>query len=518
MKINKFFLMGAIALGLVACKSEDLPDNGGHETYGNTYMSISINVPGQFSSATRATEDGKHNPVGDWGGQDQIDNISVYLISEGENKVQRVELKDSQPGTFGKDGVFQTKAWKTTPGNKKVYVIVNNAGAIKAALDAATAATFEDEYNKAHDMIESGTMNANYAKNDNGKDIILMSGLGANATIAKNVKEEEVYDHATNNVKIDVRRIVARAAVTMNQALADANGAGGVEVKTTNGSLLGKLKNLQWTVAQYEKKTFVSANSTAADKAESPNYDWIPTTDTYVVDPSKPQVAGSIYDYSLLKQRFSIAGFTRNADNKENVNAIVGTNMQFITETTHPYGNKLGAGGTETGYRRGNTTYVMVTGTFIPEESTFAEGEFTEYTENATIYLGTIDGKFYVDKDKAIANNKQSDPQKDGVIEYKTGKMYYFAWVNPDALEPMDWKNSPVVRNNIYHVNIAGFKKLGFSGNPYNPQDPNNPDPDKPDPDEPTPGPDDPIYDQDTYMATEITVINWGMHSYDITF
>ena len=107
------------------------------------------------------------------------------------------------------------------------------------------------------------------------------------------------------------------------------------------------------------------------------------------------------------------------------------------------------------------------------------------------------------------------DPNKDGVIEFKQGTMFYFAWLNPDDLAATRWNSSPVIRNNIYNVNVKSFSKYGFSGNPYNP-DPDGPD--KPDPDDPTPDPKDPIYDKETYMTTEITVIKWGVHSYDVSF
>ena len=126
----------------------------------------------------------------------------------------------------------------------------------------------------------------------------------------------------------------------------------------------------------------------------------------------------------------------------------------------------------------------------------------------------------------------------------------YYAWLNPD--EKPDWYNSPVLRNNIYHIHITGFKNLGTNWNPLFPEDPTreledptkpydpvenpykpkeNPDP-KPTPDpngpqdptdpetpeEPkTPiDPEDPLTTPITYMSVDVTVLQWLVHSYNV--
>ncbi|WP_329904196.1 Mfa1 family fimbria major subunit [Porphyromonas pogonae] len=501
MKIKHYLFSSicALLLGLTSCSKDvnntDLTSN----TDGSTYMSVSLKVPAQMRA-----ESSNYNSLGNWEGQDDIKSVDIYLIANGDKTVEHRTVTVKAAATNANDGTYETDAWKTIPGNKKVYVVVNNGGAVKSALNAATADNFDSEYRKAYDMVQKNTNGgilADYAKRENSKDVVIMSGEPVDAVIAQNVKEGDAK--TKNNVKVNVRRAVSRTAVTINESL---NQGSGVEIKTTTERTLGKIKDLKWTVAQYEKTSFLLSNN----DGRSPHWDYIPALGSY-----NQVTAGMHYDYSLLQNSFVLGAFTRNVNNNENIKQIVKSEMKFITETTHQSGSKLGDTALETGYRRGNTTYVMVTGTFVPDDNAFASGEKESYMKDQTIYLGTIDGKFYVNKEKAKAANKQSDPSKDGVIEYKTGKMYYFAWLNPDSIDATEWKNSPVYRNNIYHVNIAGFSKLGFSGNPYNP-DPNNPN--KPDPDDPTPKPEDPIYDQETYMATEITVINWGMHSYDIKF
>lgn len=102
--------------------------------------------------------------------------------------------------------------------------------------------------------------------------------------------------------------------------------------------------------------------------------------------------------------------------------------------------------------------------------------------------------------------------------------MLNYAWLNPDSLtEPL---NSPVVRNNIYHINITGYSRLGYNWNPLYPgedpdtDNPSNPDPKPGNPDEPDIpiDPIDPLTPEETYMSVEVTVTDWWVHSYNIEF
>ena len=104
--------------------------------------------------------------------------------------------------------------------------------------------------------------------------------------------------------------------------------------------------------------------------------------------------------------------------------------------------------------------------------------------------------------------------------EYKDGKVLYYAIINPDVPEkPL---NAPVYRNNIYHISVKGFKKIGVNWNPLFPEDPNTPDPKKnPDPkpnnpNEPVPPikPEDNLSPKETYMSVDVSVIPWNVHTY----
>ncbi len=495
MKRNSLILGAIFVMGMFACKKES-PKKDPIES-GTTYMSVSITLPQEL----RAEEDDKHNPAGTWDGRDKINNMDIYLVANGKVEAKTLDAT-KQVGS-----VYQTSPFSTTGGNKTVYVVVNNGGEVKAKLDAAAAVgadAFDKAYKAAYEVINKGAhgaVNDTYANVDANEDVIIMTGAPVEKMIIDGVDKDQAA--ARNKVSVSVRRLASRVFVTKDQALENK-----VEILATSGSVqkvLGELKDLKWTVAQYDKKSYLYSfeGKMNADEVSSPAYAFQP--DSRVTYNAQ---AKNYYDYSLLTDLFEIP--VKGASLTE---APMLSSMKYITETTHKYA-KLPA---VSGYVRGNTTYVMVVGTFEPKEEVFAAGQYEKAKGNGTIYLGTKTGLFYREKDAATAENQPvpGDPEKDGVIEFKEGKMFYFAWLNPDELAAAKWNSSPVIRNNIYNINVKSFSKYGFSGNPYNP-DPD--DPDKPDPDDPTPDPKDPIYDKETYMTTEITVIKWGLHSYNINF
>lgn len=508
----------ALALGFASCNKNEsnIPDTPTNE--GTTYMSLTFRLPAE--SGTRA-EDQTNNGIGQWEGRDTFKNVDVYLVTDGAKSVEKRTLEEVTKATSTADGVYKTESWKTTPGEKTVYVVVNNGGAVKEALDAATVTNFAEVYKKAYEMLEKGKVKAEYANATATEDVIMMTGQPVTQTIKDGVTKPQADDAAktagknvaNNKVQVTVRRVVSRVSVSATKGLISSEGA--AEIKTTEDKVIGQLKDLSWTPMQLEQTSYLLWQDVAdgveytAKATKSPNYNYVPVSSSYGTEAPK------FYSYDRKNDKLIIRpDFVRNIiDNQKNIAWITGdkNNMEFITENTHE------------DYRRGNTTYVKVTGTFVPDAGTWAEGERAKYEEKLatnptpSIYWGATTGKFYFDKDTALEKNPVSEEAKkngkDGVIEFKAGKMYYFAWINPNETNHLKWTTSPVVRNNIYHINIAAFKNVGLYRNPYDPgEDPK--DPDDPDPKDP----EDPLNDKETYMVTEVTVINWGMHSYDVEF
>lgn len=505
----------ALALGFASCNKNEsnTPDTPTNE--GTTYMSLTFRLPAE--SGTRA-EDQTNNGIGQWEGRDKFENVDVYLVTDGAKSVERRTLEKVTQASSTADGVYKTESWKTTPGEKTVYVVVNNGGAIKAALDAATVTNFAEVYKKAYEMLESGKVKTDYAKakaTTENEDIIMMTGQPVKQTINDGVSQKKADAAAktagenvdNNKVQVTVRRVVSRVSVSATKGLISE----GVAQIKTGSTVIGTLKDLSWTPMQLEQTSYLlwqDGVDYTALATKSPNYSYVPANGDYSTK------APQFYSYDRKGETLHIRTDFERKTNPENIAWITGTgnNMEFITENTHG------------DYRRGNTTYVKVTGTFVPDAGTWAEGEQAKYEAEVksnptpSIYWGATTGKFYFDKQTALDKNpvsaKAKEEGKDGIIEFKAGKMYYFAWINPNETNHLKWTTSPVVRNNIYHINISAFKNVGLYRNPYDPKDPDPKDPDDPDPKDP----EDPLNDKETYMVTEVTVINWGMHSYDVEF
>lgn len=514
-KLTQALLALTLVGGMTACdKSMKGVDEGTTSATGDTYMSVTFSTTNPNSTRAAVKEDTEFNSIGEYVGRDEIKNVHVYVINLPQENVDHKVFTTTTPNPDGDDTTndFRTEAWKTTPGDKIVYVYVNISGTdIETELNKATSkAAFEAANKKAYALTANGAVKDVYAKYEGGKDIIAMNSTkGVDLTVVAGVKKAEAEAMAPttpkNRAKVSVRRLVAQAAVTSTAAT--------FEIKSGE-TTIATLGNLKWDVMQFEKTTFLAPQAEGTNDAmlakycKSPSFDFVTDNATYPFTSASDK-----YEYRAFTGA-EVKTFTRNTDNKENVKAIVATPMKFITETTHQYGDKLAAdGGTApfTGYRKGNTTYVIVAAQITPDDAAWAEGEKANYQANGDLFLGVQDHKFYASPDKAKAANKSTSDlgaDRDNVIKYTGGLCYYIAWLNPDVIT--DPVKSPVLRNNIYHVNVTGMKRLGYSGNPFNP---NGDDPK--DPDDKTPDPKETLYPVDTYMAVEISVVNWGVHSFD---
>lgn len=98
--------------------------------------------------------------------------------------------------------------------------------------------------------------------------------------------------------------------------------------------------------------------------------------------------------------------------------------------------------------------------------------------------------------------------------------MVYYAWVNPSTNNNRTWYSSPVLRNNIYHMHITGFTKMGLSGIPFvkKPTDSRFTYLHNIDPDEKVPSKDEYLPIEDPYMGIQVNNVGWGIHSFKKQF
>lgn len=529
-------LLGLLTIGLVALTSCKKDQKEPHQNEGTTYVNVAISIPTGLRAIPGEGDDDESNLKGKWNGQDAIEDITVYVVDNSSVSWDAYTKDDFDIESASQDPAQDNKAITikpkkailTTPGNKKVYVVINAPEAIKNYLKKALPNEFERAYEAAVSVITAKEATKTDAQ---GKDVILMT----NATkplewaIADGVTEEQAKQGTRNLVQIPVQRAVARVLLTVSQEE--------FEITRADGVKLGKIKNITYAVAQGEKSFYLTQqrenpSSTTGSRGivTTPGYSFYPRLNrrTQKFEPKTYEEMGQYYDYSDLietakqgKERKAIK-----ADDVSDALKIGAQSLQqsaFIFENTHKHGDYdiVDYNGR---YRRGNTAYVLVRATFVPYDDAFADKDnYTSqhYQEGTTFYVGE-NGALYHTALNASDGKTPGSVQGQKCAKYENGKVLYYAVVNPDKPErPL---NAPVYRNNIYHIRVTGFKKIGLNWNPLFPEDPDkdpstNPDPKpKDNPNEPVP----PIKPQDnnsikeTYMAVSVSVIPWTVHSYDI--
>lgn len=549
MKVTKLFLTATIALslGLTACSNDDDISSGG-EKEGNTNVSVTLKM--SQNSGLRATkalpED--YNKIGEWAGKDDIKTVAVYLIDGSSVTSKSLEVGASGSGKDYEKIVnvsgditlvpkTQNAAIKTTAGAKKVYVLVNGTTEVVNALAKTPVAEFEDAYtqaalylaNSGASTFTNTSADKLAVKNGTTDETIMMTNVEAKTiNVEANVTDTETLATASpkNRVSLEVERAVARVMVSTQ--------ADSYTVPSAGGSPLGTISDIKWVLAQGESSLFIQRKADFS----TPWFEWKPTNNA---DFWGTDITGSNskYDYSGLFENYDSAnqfGGTTVATMSDydandpylNVTKELNDKLsgKFILPNTHAYGI-----GDASSYKKGNTAYVLIRAKFTPADAAFADGE--KYVPNSDFFVGE-NGKFYTSAENA-QNTAKGGVTNQTVAKYVKGKVLYYAWVNPDNVPA--WYNSPVVRNNVYHIHITGFRNLGTNWNPLFPEDPDNPkgseDPNNPgtyfplnpDPRPNVPGytepenpikPTDPLTTPETWMSVDVKVLPWTLHSYSV--
>lgn len=589
-------LILALGAGFTACSNDDLSKSEGKEVAqsGTAFMSVSFTLPAPGGTraetapaAGTATETPRYQ-YGSWNGQDKINSVKVYVF-KADNTLEKVVTLSNlslDQRTTGTVKVSSNEAFKVSSGAKKVYVVVNPTDAVTLP-DAVgtTLSNFETAYKAVNapaavadgdpdpyypTAAATATRADKFASVSGQDDVILMTGKVAEVNVADGVTEQEAISGVANQAHLSVERAVARVVVTSKEGAAfEIKGDDPTTADTKETDfVLATLSKITYTVAQgkrafnFLKKEYADAGTTQ-DKEGSKNYEETPAfaqktdnTDEFWGKTAMEAYQGLIqhYDYSGLwlneKKGFEVksrVAFIGGADKDDDevgkvtthiTTANTGDHGLFLLPTTHKYG----ATAAESDYRKTNTAYILVRGILTPKVYVNDQGVLTKgaLTAGADFYLGA-NGLVYASKDCV------QDPKKGGVKGqtarlYKGGKALYFVWVHPDKLTGT--LNSPVDRNNIYHVQLKGVGSWGANWNPLvpypkttpeldpktgkpkdptkgttTPNNPNNPD-DRPNdnPFEPVNPPVNPFENltpTETWMAAEVTILPWAVHSYE---
>ncbi len=582
-------LILALGAGFTACSNDDLGKSEGKEVAqnGTAYMSVSFTLPAP--ETTRAEAAPARYQYGKWNGQDKIKSVKVYVFQTegGATTLEKmVELSDAQlrldQKATGDVKVSANEAFKVKPGDKTVYVVVNPTASVN--LPEAVGGTL-DAFETAYKKVNAGTdaTKAKYfptadvtetrasevASVEGNDDVILMTGEKTTINVVNGATQQEAISGAKNQAKLRVERAVARVVVTKGANATFEIKGDDPMTNDKDETVLATLSDLTYTVAQGEQTfNFVKINHTekgmtqdaenAQDYEKTPAFEKKTTAnDNFWADASIKgyQALIEYYDYSglWLNQHKGIevksrAAFMNEAANESKEIEAVGKHITTATTGDHglfllPTTHKYGATAAESDYRKSNTAYILVRGVLTPKVYVNAQGEFTKepFAKGADFYLGA-NGVVYADS--ACVQNPDKGGVKGQTAQlYKGGKALYFVWVHPDKLDGT--LNSPVDRNNIYHVQLKGVASWGANWNPLVPypkntpeidpktgkikdgndkgkfpKNPNNPD-DRPndnhlEPKNPPVNPNENITPTETWMAADVTILPWAVHSYEV--
>lgn len=499
MRLNKLFMIGAIALGLVACNANDQPEVTQHET--NSYASITVKFP--KGSTVRAGLPGDYNEKGTWTGRDAIETVTVFLVNTGKGVVDYNSFSKSSFAGIDANGILKPNlALKATAGESiKVYTVINGNPDILATLKATPAtgfaAAFADEAAKvASDVAKFNTADKN--------ETIMMTNDADSYAIAvvAGVTETEALDvnNPKNHVTVNVERVVSRAMLTVEP---EASTGAGWPVKAVIGGAetpIATVTGVTYAVGQSNKKFYIMKKANYA--TPNPAYTYVPTAADWATN--------TIFDYSGLgsftaaqQWAYDAAGVATPLAAEETSKFVLPVN-HVVTETDLTVARAA--------YKKGNTTYFEIRATFVPlalwgynNDKTAIVAQ-TLPTVPTTVFFGANDSKFYNSREAAEAQGQKA-------TEFKSGVMKYVLWLNPNSLvatvaEPNPMV-SPTVRNQVYHAHIDAFLRMGVPNNPLDPGDPNNPN----NPDNPI-DPKDPLKTDITYLSVSVKVLPWTIHTY----
>lgn len=573
-------LILALGAGFTACSNDDLGKSEGKEVAqnGTAFMSVSFTLPAP--ATTRAEADPARYQYGTWNGKDKIESVKVYVFGDGD-KLEKVasyteaQLSLDQRGS-GDVKVSTNEAFKVKAGNKKVYVVVNPTDvsnnllpAVTTAGSETTLAAFEAKYKSAEAAFTASayptqavdkTRADEVASVKSGSDVILMTGAMAQVTVADGVTEQEAISGLKNQAKLTVERAVARVVVTSKEGAAfEIKGDDPSTPEKETNSVLATLTDLKYTVVQGEQKfNFLKENNaengtTIGSEGEKP-YEKTPAFAVKTANSDNFWEANTMAAYSNLIEHYDYSGlwlkekkgfdvksrtaFLNDANKeKEEIGKVTshittGDHGLFLLPTTHQYGKTA-----ETSdYRKSNTAYILVRATLVPKVYVNKQGQFVkdEALKGQDFYLGA-NGLVYADK-SCVQDSTKKGVTGQTARKYVAGKTLYYVWIHPDKLDAT--LNSPVDRNNIYHVQLSGVASWGANWNalvpypknttppnfngpdkPTYPKNPHNPD-DRPndnefEPKNPPVNPNENITPKETWMAAEVTILPWAVHSYE---
>lgn len=498
MKLNKYFLIGAMGLGLFAC-SDELNENGNQDgnqpQEGTTYVALTLDFGNEARSRAGELPSGPIDDGTPEGNESTVKKLRLIVIGAGDkieyNTLYTGSEDDAENGTKAlpsvSNGIATTTISLPGGGSKKFYAVVNEDAApdgnftingylqTAVAKNASSFGVYNTDSNEGTPFVMS-----------NEKEVIL--------NVEENIPVEEAS--TVNQVTIEVERVLAKVTVQQKEDGMDQTGS-----NLTLTSLTGQIGNasLITDASGTEIKTAGTYRmfKNESEKRITPYY-----SITFVEDDSK---------FDLTKWLESESGAATSTE------LTTATNMArfYCLENTH----------VENQYTQGNTTFVRLEAKMYPTKTaeftvTTTDGNKTvapvnqetpNLTAPATFYVITrVTGEgnstfeksyvteahlasLYGEEDGKLVGTGATTDDLKGKAEavraelatkgyqlsdpYTNGTGYYIIWVN-DFADPAAGSypsTAPVFRNDWYELRINSIKLPGDPKGEIEPEKPIHP-------------------------------------------
>lgn len=275
MKLNKYFMMGAMGLSLVAC-SDNLDENGQgangtNPNEGTTYVAFALDFKGANSRAEDTNTAPDDEPA-----ESNITTAYVLVANGGTiSKVISNSTTGAEEGSDGSkyDATSKKYLLKVPAGSNDFYAVVNPDGEAPQA-----GQTISEYFNTAVSL----TL-ANVVADDN---FMMASEEVKTVNVLDNITEEEALAGKANNFEITVERVSAKVTVTCDNPTIKGSNDGAVGGTIDKEATTFKLKgipSMAYRMGQASIVDIVNDNqnyttvysnpeSTNADKEEIPVY------------------------------------------------------------------------------------------------------------------------------------------------------------------------------------------------------------------------------------------------------
>lgn len=413
MKLNKYFFIGAMGLGLFAC-SDDLNDENGQNGNKSDGKMANVSIKFDFNGTrSRAVEDLPTGDYDDKGTQAESTVNTLRIIVTDEDG--KVEYNQLYQGTEGNnklpDGINGTSEpyegsgtikFKIPTGAKVFYAYVNEEDQSSETGTATNASDLK---------VAVGQLFINAIKVQDATYFSTESKFHMSGLVKQTVTE--VAEESTNDVTINVDRTVAKVQLRLASTYNNDEATNKVKLtKLTAGIGNADLKFKQTDSDDKLWGTYRFANDgTDGTKRMTPYYNEIPTTDNYA----------NVY----IRSNNTTENEQDDLLTKSGTPQVYPTHTYYCLENTHAT------------YKKGNTTFVQITATMIP---------------NATVKFSYIAATENVNEKVEIV--KGSDITTVDVPE----TFYLITKVNDPADTEKDKLNTYIWKKDVLNMfNVSGF-------------------------------------------------------------